>query len=456
MTALHAGSCTLVGRVRTANEDAVLVADDLAAVADGMGGHQAGEVASAETVAVVGAATGTRSIEQLVAAVHRANRTVNLRAAADTELHGMGTTVCVVGLVDHDGIDQIAILNVGDSRVYLFADGQLTRLTEDHSLVEALVREGRLTAEEAEIHPQRNVLTRALGVEPLVVVDAWLLLPADGDRLLLCSDGLFNEIGEDRIAELLAEGDAPEVVARRLAVEAEAAGGKDNISTVVVDVTGTGQARTPIGDRYRRITTPAVDLSDPDGDGPRTDTVLAVVEPNPEDNPDDLVDDPLIEDPLVEEADVEEPSDEDGFEAGSVRPVEMDAAENTHRSRWRTLVFVVAIVGVILLAVSAILITSRRGYYVHTDRGVVTLYQGQPILGVQPSNRLGLPRIVVADLTPADAKAVEDGRTFDEESDARRFVDNLVTTTTTTTPTTTTTTTTTVVVPLTPAPVTGP
>ena len=347
---------------------------------------------------------------------------------------------------------------MGDSRVYLFAGGQLTRLTEDHRLVEALVREGRLTAEEAEIHPQRNVLTRALGVEPLVVVDAWLLMPADGDRLLLCSDGLFNEIGEDRIAELLAEGDAPEVVARRLAVEAEAAGGKDNISTVVVDVTGTGQARhrsvtATDGSPHRRST-----CRTPTATAPAPTPFSRSSSRTPRTTRDDLVDDPLIDDPLVEEADVEEPSDEDGFEAGAVRPVEMDAAENTHRSRWRTLVFVVAIVGVILLAVSAILITSRRGYFVHTDRGVVTLYQGQPILGVQPSNRLGLPRIVVADLTPADAKAVEDGRTFDEESDARRFVDNLVTTTTTTT--------TTdddhdhhddrVVVPLTPAPVTGP
>ena len=114
----------------------------------------------------------------------------------------------------------------------------------------------------------------------------------------------------------------------------------------------------------------------------------------------------LLDEPLVDDGDVdEEPEGGNDFENGPVRPGEMDAAENTHRSRWRTLVFVVAIVGVILLAVSAVLITSRRGYFVHTDRGVVALYQGQPILGLQPSSRLGLPRIVVADLTPADAKA---------------------------------------------------
>ena len=245
MTTLVSGSASLVGQVRTANEDAVLVADGLAAVADGMGGHRAGEVASADTVQVLASAEGSRSIEDLVAGVHRANRRVNERAAEDEELRGMGTTVCVVGQVRYDDEDQLAVLNVGDSRVYLLAGGELTRLTEDHSLVETLVREGRITAAEAEVHPQRNVLTRALGVEALVVVDAWLLRPCDGDRLLLCSDGLFNELAEDRIAELLSEAEPPDVVARRLAVEAEAAGGRDNISTVVVDVTGTGRDPRP-------------------------------------------------------------------------------------------------------------------------------------------------------------------------------------------------------------------
>ncbi|MFN7151502.1 MAG: Stp1/IreP family PP2C-type Ser/Thr phosphatase, partial [Microthrixaceae bacterium] len=240
MIRLRSGASTLVGQIRSANEDSYLVADDLVAVADGMGGHRAGEVASAATVEVLETMAGHRSLADLVLAVHMANRTINDRAADDEDLRGMGTTVCVVGAVDEDG-EHVAVLNVGDSRVYLYAAGELRQLTEDHSLVETLVREGRITAQEAEVHPQRNVLTRALGVEALVVVDAWLLAPCDGDRLLLCSDGLFNELDDATIAGILAEGDDPEVTARRLAAEADAAGGRDNITAVVVDVLDAGR-----------------------------------------------------------------------------------------------------------------------------------------------------------------------------------------------------------------------
>ena len=271
MTTLRSGAASLVGQVRSANEDSYLVTDDLVAVADGMGGHRAGEVASADTVEVLRDAAGSRSVQDLVAAVHRANRRIHERAADDDALRGMGTTVCVAGLVRYDDREQVAVLNVGDSRAYLMADGELTRLTEDHSLVETLVREGRISAEEAEHHPQRNVITRALGVEPLVVVDAWLLEPVDGDRLLLCSDGLFGELGEDRIAELLAEDQDPEVVARRLAAEADAAGGRDNITTVVVDVVDSGSPPTRSkgatgASAHRRSTCPT---STTNGTGPR-------------------------------------------------------------------------------------------------------------------------------------------------------------------------------------------
>ena len=141
MIRLESGSATLVGQVRSANEDSLLVTDDLVAVADGMGGHRAGEVASATTVEVLATMAGHRSLADLVLAVHMANRNINDRADADEDLRGMGTTVCVVGLVDEDG-EHLAVLNVGDSRVYLHADGELRRLTEDHSLVETLVAGG--------------------------------------------------------------------------------------------------------------------------------------------------------------------------------------------------------------------------------------------------------------------------------------------------------------------------
>ncbi|MFM7063811.1 MAG: Stp1/IreP family PP2C-type Ser/Thr phosphatase, partial [Actinomycetes bacterium] len=233
---LHAAEFTLVGLVRQANEDASMVGDGLVAVADGMGGHLAGEVASADTVTTLRAVVGMRAPGELVGAVHLANRRIHDRAAENPELHGMGTTVCVLGVVVDDGDEKLMVLNVGDSRVYHYGSGVLTQVTEDHSLVEALVRDGRLTPEEAEVHPQRNVLTRALGVEAVVEVDAWVLTPADGDRFLLCSDGLFNEITDGQIAEVLESAKDPDAAARILAERAETAGGRDNITTVVVDV----------------------------------------------------------------------------------------------------------------------------------------------------------------------------------------------------------------------------
>jgi protein phosphatase len=438
VTRLEAGSASLVGQVRTANEDAVLVTDTLAAVADGMGGHRGGAVASASTVEVLGAVAGSRSVEDLVAAVHRANRKVHETAAEDEDLRGMGTTICAVGLVVHEGDERLAVLNVGDSRVYLLADGELTQLTEDHSLVEALVREGRISAEEAEVHPQRNVLTRALGVEAVVVVDAWLLEPCDGDRLLLCSDGLFNELADDRIREVLAEGDPPEVTARRLAAEADAAGGRDNVSTVVIDVSDTGRGPSPVADRFRRITTPAVDLSDLD-DGPHTATVLAVVSPPTPD-----ADGPTGGAEGVDEPDA---SSVDGADSSEERVSDFDGSPPGTNAgggpgRWRTLLFLAAVAAVVAIAVGAVAVAGRQGWYVAEDDGRVALFRGRPggVLWIQGTVE-ERSDLLVEDLSPARQQAVRDAREFATAADGRRFIENLersVRTTTSTTSTTTT------------------
>ena len=467
MTSLSTGSCTLVGQVRSANEDSFLVTEDLVAVADGMGGHRAGEVASADTVEVLRRAAGSRSVQDLVAAVHRANRQINDRAAEDAALRGMGTTVCVVGLVRYDDAEQVAVLNVGDSRVYLMADGILTRLTEDHSLVETLVREGRISPEEAERHPQRNVITRALGVEALVVVDAWLLRPADGDRLLLCSDGLFGELSEARIAEVLTEAPDPETAARQLAQEADAAGGRDNVTTVVVDVVDSGQEAAPLDGRYRRISTPAVDLSDIDDDRDRTDTVLAVVvppdpntvDPNAVDadgsdtdhavDPDDLAgvgtpDGELVDDPdEPDDAPAKDPwaapvptagseSEEASADAGS----DVDGAP-----RWRTALFVVAIVVVVAVMAGALFVYSQSGWVVAASDGVEVLKQGprDTILFIGPKEVERFDDLPVGTLTDADRRQVERGRTFSSRAEAQVYIDGIEGRTTTTTTTTTTT-----------------
>ncbi len=163
MIRLDIGSASLVGKVRAGNEDSVLVLDGLAAVADGMGGHKAGEVASADAVEALSELEGNRSLSDLIRTVHWANRRISERAASDPELRGMGTTLCAVGIVRRDETDQLAVVNVGDSRIYLVSDGVLQQLSEDHSLVQSLVRDGKITAEEALTHPQRNVLTPRAG-----------------------------------------------------------------------------------------------------------------------------------------------------------------------------------------------------------------------------------------------------------------------------------------------------
>ena len=181
----------------------------------------------------------------LARAVDRANQAVFGRAAGDVDLFGMGTTLCALALARSEGGDVLAVANVGDSRVYRYGDGRLTQVSDDHSLVADLVRAGDLTEEEAARHPQRNILTRALGIESALSVDTWELPIQADDRYLLCSDGLFNEIDDDRIAALLAGHDNPELTAATLVRAAVDAGGHDNVTALVVDVDAAPSAQEP-------------------------------------------------------------------------------------------------------------------------------------------------------------------------------------------------------------------
>ncbi len=239
MTQLRAGAATDVGRVRANNQDQLLVTAELElfAVADGMGGHAAGEVASLTAVEALKASYQVKGgTEGLVAAAHQANRSIFERARADPDLHGMGTTLVAVALVNEDDEDRLAVVNVGDSRVYLLRDGQLEQLTTDHSLVQELVDDGQLTEQEATVHPQRHVLTRALGVDSEVNVDLLQVLPLKGDRLLLCSDGLSRELSDPQVASILRRLADPDDAARELVAAARNRGGNDNITVVIVDV----------------------------------------------------------------------------------------------------------------------------------------------------------------------------------------------------------------------------
>jgi protein phosphatase len=241
MTELRAGSATDIGRVRTNNQDQLLVTADLFAVADGMGGHAAGEVASLTAVEALKASYArVGGTEGLIAATHQANRSIWDRGQEDPELRGMGTTLVAVALVNDDGEDRLAVVNVGDSRVYLLRQGELEQLTTDHSLVQELVDDGQLSEVEATVHPQRHVLTRALGVDSDVSVDILQVLPLKGDRLLLCSDGLSRELSDTQVASIMRRLADPDDAARELVSAAKNRGGNDNITVVIIDVTDDG------------------------------------------------------------------------------------------------------------------------------------------------------------------------------------------------------------------------
>jgi serine/threonine protein phosphatase PrpC len=244
---LRTAARTDIGRVRASNEDSTLCCDGLVAVADGMGGHPGGEIASSLAVAVVEAAFTGRSADELEAAARAANRAVFERAAADEQLDGSGTTLCAVGLTN--GGD-LAVVNVGDSRAYLFRNGSLQRLTDDHSITGELVQRGELTEREAADHPLHGILTRALGVAKTVEVDTVVRSAHAGDRLLVCSDGLFNEVPEQVMQSLLETTEDPERAADLLVDHALSNGGHDNVTVVIADVL----THVPVGDMVQAET----------------------------------------------------------------------------------------------------------------------------------------------------------------------------------------------------------
>lgn len=225
------------GRKRRHNEDSYVIEPPLFAVADGMGGAKAGEVASslAATALKEPGADGASGEARVAAMIREANRRVFRRATEDQDASGMGTTM-TVALVESD---QVAIGHVGDSRAYLVRDGRLEQLTDDHSLVAELVRSGRLTPEEAEMHPQRSVITRAVGTEPDVDVDTFTVRGNAGDLFLICSDGLTDMVDEGTILGAVERnrGNLDET-AKELVGAANRGGGEDNITVVVFELSG--------------------------------------------------------------------------------------------------------------------------------------------------------------------------------------------------------------------------
>ena len=385
MTRLRAGAATDVGRVRTNNEDQLLVTDTLFAVADGMGGHAAGEVASLTAVEALKAAfERDRSADGLADALRAANRAVWQRASEQPELRGMGTTATATALVTDDGEELLAVANVGDSRAYLLRDGELDQISEDHSLPEEMVRRGELAPEDAAMHPQRHILTRVLGMDNEIEVDCFRIVPYRGDRILLASDGLTNEVSDDQIASILRRLADPEEAARELVRQAKENGGSDNITVVVVDV-----------------------IDDDD----RAEAASAALASAPA---------PSSAGRVVHTA-----ADDDG---GARTPSEErpPAPVRGRRVTGRVIAFLTVLVLLVAGTFGAVVWYARSAYFVGVDGDRVTIFKGRPggVLGFDPTlaERTDL---LLADVPPARQDDIRAGKEEPSLAEARRYVTNL-------------------------------
>ena len=262
MIQVASAAATHVGRVRPTNEDSYLTLPDLVLVADGMGGHACGDVASALTVTAF-EPLGTRSClhaDDVTEAVDRANQAIVSEALAHPEKAGMGTTVTGVAVVDEAGAPHWLVFNIGDSRVYRIEGGVARQLTVDHSEVAELVAAGRITPDDARVHPLRNVITRSLGMSPPPVADTWLVPVEPGDLFLVCSDGLTNELDDAEIAELVTRSGDIEAAAAALVEAALAAGGHDNVTVILASTADDRPADTDSLSETDTLTLPRKNL----------------------------------------------------------------------------------------------------------------------------------------------------------------------------------------------------
>ncbi|MCZ7529701.1 MAG: Stp1/IreP family PP2C-type Ser/Thr phosphatase [Acidimicrobiia bacterium] len=405
-----AGAATDVGRVREGNEDSFVVDDRLRlfAVADGMGGHRAGEVASATAVEALRASVASGSAVD--EAIRNANAAVLEKSGGDDDLSGMGTTITAVVSV---GPSEAVIGHVGDSRAYLLHEGELSQITDDHSLVEELVREGRLTPEQAEAHPQRSIITRALGIEQDVDVDTYTVKAEVGDRVLLCSDGLTTMVRSDDIASILRREPHPGHAAEQLVDAANEAGGEDNITAVVLDVVESDAADSAIGAAAAGTaaagTAAEGTAATSAGDGPE----------------DDRSEDNRSEDNRSED-DRSEDDGPDGDGSGGDEP----AAAPRKRRRWlRAVLVAVPVVVIVTVAVLAVGWYARRTYYVAfggENGEQVVLYQGRPggLLGWDPTVE-ETTDLTIDDLTAAQQIDFEDQLEFSSRSAADEYLDRV-------------------------------
>ncbi len=375
-----------VGMVRDSNQDRAVVVGDLVAVADGMGGHAGGEMAVELAVGVIGKATGPVTADDLHELVKAANATVHEKAEAP-ELNGMGTTMVAATLDVEAG--NVLLANVGDSRAYLYSVGTFRQLTNDHSLVNDLVREGRITEDEARTHPQRNILTRVLGINTDLAVDQFEIRVYGGDIILLCSDGLTNEVDDGAISSVLARFDDPKDAADTLVDKALEGGGRDNITVGVMFIDGGEGEQLPL------LHADGAELEEP---GEPTEA-LEPVFVGGNDTP---------EGPAIAE------------------PAEIEVEKPSARFRIRSVITFLAVLAVMAIAYCATESYAKDAWFADEADGQVVILQGRPdgFLWVNPSEA-EVTDIAVAELDGASQERLKSQPEWNSLDDARQFVSNL-------------------------------
>jgi protein phosphatase len=380
---------TDTGHQRATNEDSHLERAPIFVVADGMGGAQAGEVASqvaishfSEEFAAAGE-DGDGAVDRLARAAHGANAEIHALAEADSRRAGMGTTLTAA----YVGGDEVFFVHVGDSRAYRLRQGVLERITEDHSLVEELLRQGRLTEAEAEEHPQRSIITRALGPEPDVDIDTFTVDALAGDVYLLCSDGLTSMVGETAVEAILRRATDLNGAADELVRAALAAGGRDNVTVLLFSLEEVGA--------YVDAPTEPTPVAAPPQPEPEPEPVRRVRRPRP----------------------------------ATRRAPRMPRGSRPRRSRRRRRLGIAAVlVGILAVLVVAGLLAAQSVYFIGTDAsGQVTIYNGFPY--TLPGGVRLYTSFFVSGITSAELSKLEQTRLFNNElrsqAAAARLVDQL-------------------------------
>lgn len=370
----YAGSDT--GRQRRANEDSLLARAPLFVVADGMGGAQAGEVASRIAIECFqpGLPDASEPERALAAIARSANAHIHELSHTNAEQAGMGTTLTAVWV----GEQEVAIAHVGDSRAYCLRDGELLRLTDDHSLVDELLRQGRLTPEEALEHPQRSVITRALGPEAEVEVDTRSFRGREGDVYLLCSDGLTTMLPEQQIASLLLARPILRDAGEALIAAANDAGGRDNITVLLLRLEDVHVGEQPSTQEHQ-LTNPelaAVAIAPPAE--PAAAQFAPAVEPAVE--PASAVQfEPAPAAQFAPAGQSPQPSAPRAPRAPRVATPATPPGRGRKRTRWRRLGVLAVLLAVLGLIGSAAYLALQSVYFVATNnRGLITMYEGLP------------------------------------------------------------------------------